>query len=148
MAGFDDLPYLRTGGRGFLWHGELFVTGRLADLIELDGRLIHPEDVEHTVERSTTVLHGRRCAAVPYGERDDEIAVAAEIRLPLPLEGQHRAAIESVIREAVAAQHGVQIAQIVLLPIGTIPVTTSGKVQRVKTQALIAHPQPEAALVK
>jgi acyl-CoA synthetase (AMP-forming)/AMP-acid ligase II len=140
LAGFDELPYLRTGDRGFLWENELFVTGRLADLIELEGRSLHPEDIEHTVERSSTVLHGRRCAVVSYceGSEGDRFAVVAEVRLPLPLDAQQRAELESVIREAVRTEHGIDITEVLLLRTGAIPVTTSGKVQRAKTRALVA----------
>ncbi|MBG6105980.1 acyl-CoA synthetase (AMP-forming)/AMP-acid ligase II [Micromonospora vinacea] len=143
VAGFDEQPHLRTGDRGFLWKGELFVTGRLADLIEIDGWLLHPEDVEHTVERSSPTLHGRRCAVLPYGKSGDHLVVAAEVRLPLPLAAQRRAELESVIREAVKAEHGVDVAAIVLMRTGGLPVTTSGKVQRVKARALIAEQMPE-----
>ncbi|KAB1927954.1 fatty acyl-AMP ligase [Micromonospora sp. ALFpr18c] len=145
MAGFDEQPYLRTSDRGFLWEGELFVTGRLADVIDLDGRLLHPEDVEHTVERSNTALHGRRCAVVPYGEKGDRLAVAAEVRLPLPLDAPRQAEFESVIREAVRAEHGVEVDVIVLVPTGALPVTTSGKVRRVKARALVAELLPAPA---
>ncbi|GIH20557.1 acyl-CoA synthetase [Rugosimonospora africana] len=138
MSGFDDTPYLRTGDRGFHWRGELFVTGRLADLIEADGWLLQPEDIEHTVERSTQLLHGRRCAIVPYGPKSDRLALLAEVRVPLPLDGQQRAELESAIREAVTIEHDITIAEIRLVPTGTIPVTTSGKVQRVKARDLVA----------
>lgn len=141
MAGFDRQPYLRTGDRGYLWQGELFVTGRLADVIEIDGWLLHPEDVEHTVERSAAVLHGRRCAVIPYGKKGDRLAVVAEVRLPLPLDPERREELESVVRGSVRAEHGAEIDEIELLPTGSLPVTTSGKVQRTKARALLAAHQ-------
>jgi acyl-CoA synthetase (AMP-forming)/AMP-acid ligase II len=137
MSGFDELPYLRTGDRGFLWEGELFVTGRLADLLELQGRRVHAEDVEHTVERSDATLHGRRVAVVPHGEKDDELALAVEIRASLPLGAARRQEIEGAIRAAVTAEHHLDIAEVVFLRPGSLPVTTSGKVQRAKTRALL-----------
>ncbi|MFG1914312.1 fatty acyl-AMP ligase [Micromonospora sp. NPDC048898] len=139
LAGsFDDQPYFRTGDRGFLWETELFVCGRLADLIRFNGRLLQPEDIEHAVERGVAELNGRRCAVVPYGVQGEQLAMAAEIRLELPLDDRDRDAIESAIRKMAAAEHSVDIAKIVLLPTGAIPVTTSGKVKRTKTRDLVA----------
>ncbi|GAA2675673.1 fatty acyl-AMP ligase [Actinoplanes palleronii] len=141
IDGFDEQPYLRTGDRGFLFEDELFVTGRLADLIQLDGWLFHPEDVEHTVERSVDLLHGRRCAVVPLGDKGDRLALVAEVRMPLPLDPGLRVQIEAMVRAAVGNEHGIEISEIELLPTGSIPVTTSGKVQRAKTRALLAANQ-------
>ncbi|MFG1881300.1 fatty acyl-AMP ligase [Micromonospora sp. NPDC049102] len=137
IAGFDEQPYLRTGDRGFLWQGELYVCGRLADVINLEGLTLHPEDIEHTVERSLSELHGRRCAAVPLGPKQDQLAVVAETTLRLPLDAETQARVEGAIRSAVLAEHGVSLADIRLLPTGGIPVTTSGKVKRAKTRALL-----------
>ncbi|GIG03181.1 fatty acyl-AMP ligase [Catellatospora citrea] len=135
LDGFDERHYLRTGDLGFLWEGELFVTGRAADAIEIDGRMLHPEDVEYTIERSIPVLHGRRCAVFPDGHEAKGLAAVVEVRLPLPLDPERQEMIEFAIRKIVRIEHGVELAQILLLPTGTIPVTTSGKVQRAKTRA-------------
>ncbi|SDT10716.1 fatty acyl-AMP ligase [Actinoplanes derwentensis] len=138
ISGFDGQDYFRTGDLGFLHHGELFVTGRLADVIEVDGRFLHPEDVEFTIEGCHPALRGRRCAVVPNGPALDRLAVAAEVRLALPVDAVLRAEIESAIRSAVRDRHDVEITEIVLVPTGSIPVTTSGKVRRLRARALFA----------
>lgn len=138
IAGFDERAYLRTGDLGFVWGGELFVAGRLADVIRFDDRILFPEDLEHTVERSTPRLYGRRCAVVALDDTGTvRLAALAEIRQTRPLEPAERAAIESAIRDAVQAEHAVDIDEIRLLPTGAIPVTTSGKVQRNRARAAI-----------
>jgi acyl-CoA synthetase (AMP-forming)/AMP-acid ligase II len=130
LTGFDHRNYLRTGDLGFLWDGELFVVGRLADLIMLDGRMIQPADLEYTVERSHPALEGRRCVVVAYGEDDARLAVAVEVRAEPP-------GLADVVRAAVAAEHDVEITDVLVLPIGALPVTTSGKVQRSRCREML-----------
>ncbi|HEV7508303.1 MAG TPA: amino acid adenylation domain-containing protein [Thermoanaerobaculia bacterium] len=125
-------PFLRTGDLGFVTSGELFVTGRLKDLIILRGRNHYPQDVEITVERSHPALRPG-CSAAFAVERDGEerLAVVAEVHR------EHRqddaaeiAGIVAAIRRAVADEHEVAPDAVVLLRPATLPKTSSGKIQR------------------
>ncbi|MGB8493200.1 MAG: fatty acyl-AMP ligase [Candidatus Acidiferrum sp.] len=141
-------PFLRTQDLGFMKDGELFVTGRLKDLIIISGRKLYPQDIELTVEQSHPALRPACCAAFSVdGVGEERLIVAAEIepryqpavckspggearahpngRLPLDVEVVVRA-----IRRAVAEEHDVRVHRVVLLRAGRIPKTTSGKVQR------------------
>jgi amino acid adenylation domain-containing protein len=121
-------PFLRTGDLGFLKDGELFVTGRLKDLIIIRGRNHYPHDIELTVERSHPALRPG-CGAAFAAEVD------GQERLVIVQELDHRqpAAAETVmqsIRQAVSEEHEIQVDAIVLVKAGTILKTSSGKIQR------------------
>jgi acyl-CoA synthetase (AMP-forming)/AMP-acid ligase II len=146
-------PFLRTGDLGFMKDGELFVTGRLKDLIIISGRNLYPHDIELTVEQSHPALRPARCAAFSVDATDGErLIIAAELKpryQPLirnPPDGQARAHpngrlpldVEAVVRDirrAVAEEHDVRAHTVVLLPVGCVPKTTSGKVQRYACKA-------------
>ncbi len=129
-------PYLRTGDLGFFHQGELFVTGRLKDLVIIAGRNHHPHDLERTVEQSHPAVRPSCSAAfaVEVGGQE-RLVVAAELeRRALP---DHRAGpwdggveIVRAIRRAVAERHDVPVHAVVLVRTGGIPKTSSGKVQR------------------
>ena len=122
-------PFLRTGDLGFLRDGELFVTGRLKDLIIIRGRNYYPQDIELTVERSHPALR-------PGGSAAFSIDVAGEEQLVVvqEVERRHQDAeidtLAAAIREAVARQHELHIYAVTLLRSGSIPKTSSGKIQR------------------
>ena len=151
-------PYLRTGDLGFLKDGELFVTGRLKDLIIIGGRNLYPNDIELTVEQSHASVRSGGCAAFSVDVTDDErLIVAAEVerrqaadparangvdqthsangyrRNPWTHEGLD--AVVRAIRRAVSEQHDIRVHAVVLLRAGGIPRTPSGKVQRRICQA-------------
>jgi proline-specific peptidase len=121
-------PFLRTGDLGFLAGGELYVTGRLKDLIILRGRNHYPQDVELTAERAHADLH-------PGGGAAFSVEVGVEERLVIVHEvARHRKdgieAIAEAVRGAVAAEHEVQVQEVVLIRQAGLPKTSSGKVQR------------------
>ncbi|HVG10617.1 MAG TPA: AMP-binding protein, partial [Thermoanaerobaculia bacterium] len=121
-------PFLRTGDLGFLRNGELFVTGRLKDLIILRGRNLYPQDLELSAERSHPELRLGCSAAFP-------VEVGSEERLVVACELEHRArspyaAVVEAIRQAITEEHEIQPHEVVLLETGTIPKTSSGKIQR------------------
>jgi acyl-CoA synthetase (AMP-forming)/AMP-acid ligase II len=145
-------PFLRTGDLGFLRDGELFVTGRLKDLIIIDGRNLYPHDIEVTVEQSHAAVRPGCCVAFSVDVADEErLIIAAEVErryqpLRHELNGESRehsngslrngkssAALDEVvraIRRAVAEAHDVRVHAVVLVKAGSIPKTPSGKVQR------------------
>lgn len=122
-----DVPFLRTGDLGFLRHGELFVTGRLKDLIILRGANHYPQDIEATAEAAhSDVVPGR---VIAFGEQIDgaeSLVVVADVRRDTAALAQ----VANAIRRSVSEAHGVSPGAVVLTPMGTVPTTTSGKLRR------------------
>ena len=133
LSGVDDRVFLRTGDLGFIDEGNLFVTGRLKDLIIIDGRNHYPQDIEQTVEAANPAIRAGACAAFSIdtggGER---LVIAAEVRRRGPERYRVNGIDEAVrtIRRAVAEVHGVEVHQVRLLEPGSIPKTSSGKLRR------------------
>ena len=129
-ARLPDSPerdFLRTGDLGFLRDGEIFITGRLKDLIIIRGRNVYPQDLELTAEGAHPAVRPGCCAAFAVREEGTEaVALACEIQ---PKGVDPRAVAES-LRQAVAAAHEVSPVGILLLEPGGLPKTSSGKVQR------------------
>jgi acetylornithine/succinyldiaminopimelate/putrescine aminotransferase/acyl-CoA synthetase (AMP-forming)/AMP-acid ligase II/predicted amino acid dehydrogenase/acyl carrier protein len=134
-----DGPFLRTGDLGFLHQGELYVKGRLKELIILRGRNHYPHDLEDTVERSHPAVSPGFCAAFSVEAAGcEQLAVVAEVRREQRRSADLEAVIQAV-REAIALEHGVAASAVVLLRPGGLPKTTSGKTQRGRTRdALLA----------
>ncbi len=127
-------PFLRTGDLGFLHDGELFVTGRLKDLVIIRGRNHYPQDIEHTVENSHEALRAGGCAAFSVEtDAGEELVVVQELERRFVRSADFEAVI-SAIRRAVAENHELQIHAVVLIRTGSIPKTSSGKIQRRATR--------------
>ncbi|WP_413805554.1 fatty acyl-AMP ligase [Streptomyces sp. OE57] len=129
--GDDGRTWLRTGDLGFLRDGELYPTGRLKDLIVVDGRNHHPVDLELTVEEAAPAVRRGHVAAFPVGLLDDageRVVVVAE--LDREREAGDQEAVRTAIRAAVLARHSLELADVVLIRRGCLPKTTSGKVRR------------------
>ena len=120
--------FLRTGDLGFLLDGELFVTGRLKDLIIIDGANHYPQDIERTVSASHQALDGTDCAAFSVEVEGREALVIAAA-LP-PAFRASLAEVQRAIRTAVAAQHDLRIHDLRLVKRADIPKTASGKIKR------------------
>ena len=121
-------PFLRTGDLGFTHDGELFVTGRLKDMLIIHGRNHYPQDLEATVARSHASLRAGWAAAFTVGEGPEQ-----QVVIIVELERHQRAAAAQVvgdIRRDVAREHDLVVDSIVLVRAGTIPRTSSGKIQR------------------
>ncbi|HSS76217.1 MAG TPA: AMP-binding protein, partial [Thermoanaerobaculia bacterium] len=124
----SDGPFLRTGDLGFVADGELYVTGRLKDLIILRGRNHYPQDLERTAEGSHPDLRPGNAAAFAVETGGEERLVIA-----LEVERRRRDRLEELaeaVRRSVAEEHEVTVWEVVLLRAGTLPKTSSGKVQR------------------
>jgi 8-amino-7-oxononanoate synthase len=129
LAGTDGDGFLRTGDLGFLHQDELFITGRLKDMIIIRGANHYPQDIEATVEGAHACLRPGASAAVSLTREDEEcLGVVAEVQDGLDADALE--AVAGAIRSAVAGAHGVAPHTIALLPAGRLPKTSSGKLQR------------------
>ncbi|MBC3304370.1 non-ribosomal peptide synthetase [Pseudomonas sp. SWRI18] len=122
--------WLRTGDLGFIRDGEVYITGRLKDLLIVRGHNLYPQDIEQTIEREVEVVRKGRVAAFAVNDQGLEgIGIAAEISRSvqkiLPPE-----ALVKAIRQAVAEAYQQAPSVVVLLNPGALPKTSSGKVQR------------------
>ncbi|WP_139113303.1 non-ribosomal peptide synthetase, partial [Pseudomonas sp. 34 E 7] len=122
--------WLRTGDLGFIRDGEVYITGRLKDLLIVRGHNLYPQDIEQTIEREVEVVRKGRVAAFAVNDHGVEgIGIAAEISRSvqkiLPPE-----ALIKAIRQAVAEACQEAPCVVVLLNPGALPKTSSGKVQR------------------
>lgn len=129
LAGTGERPFLRTGDLGFLKNGELFVTGRLKDLIIIRGRNHYPHDIERTVEECHPALRPGAGAAFAITEGDEEQLVVVQEMEPRS-QALDLQAVTTAIRQTVAQAHEVSVFAVVLIKAGTLPKTSSGKVQR------------------
>lgn len=119
--------FLRTGDLGFLLEGELYVVGRVKDLVILRGRNLYPDDLERSVERAVPAVRPGCVAAFSVDHGDEEkLVIVAEAD---PAKGAPPEVVKAM-RAAIARDHDAQLAEVVLLPPGAILKTTSGKIQR------------------
>ena len=143
-------PWLRTGDLGFVRDGELYITGRLKDLVIVNGRNIYPQDVEMLVEEVAGFLEPNRCAVFGVDDGGQErlaIVLEADRRLVrIARRGRDDAAslaqldaLVGRIRSAVASRFGTTVELLVLVRPGSFPRTSSGKVQRALCRALAAR---------
>jgi acyl-CoA synthetase (AMP-forming)/AMP-acid ligase II len=133
----DNGCWLATGDLGVYIDGELYVTGRIKDLIIVDGRNHYPHDVETTVSEASTAVRSGYVAAFsvpadvldpPNGHSGEQVVIVAERAV-----GAGRtdpASVTETVRAAVSRQHRIRIADVRLVAAGTIPRTTSGKLAR------------------
>ncbi|WP_038860411.1 non-ribosomal peptide synthetase, partial [Pseudomonas sp. R62] len=122
--------WLRTGDLGFIRAGELFVTGRLKDMLIVRGHNLYPQDIEQTVEREVEVVRKGRVAAFAVTHDGEEgIGIAAEISRSVQKILAPDALIKA-IRQAVAEAYQEAPSVVVLLNPGALPKTSSGKLQR------------------
>lgn len=128
LAGSAAGPYLRTGDLGFVWDGELFVTGRIKDVLVIRGRNHHPQDLEATVQAVDPALP-EGCGAAFEVELVGEPRLIVVQEVARGFRGE-TAPLVGGIRQAVAELHGLQVHDLVFLEPGGLPKTSSGKVQR------------------
>lgn len=125
----DD--FLRTGDLGFLHDGALYITGRIKDLIVVHGVNHYPHDLEQTVERAHPAIR-RGCTAVCSldGSGEDRVLVVAEVDVSKLAVHTELAAVAQQVCVDVMRHHDVAPASVAFIPPGSLPKTSSGKVQR------------------
>jgi fatty acid CoA ligase FadD28 len=128
--GTPEDHWLRTGDLGFFSEGELFIVGRIKDLLIVRGRNLYPDDIEATV---TDISRGRAAAIALVNEATERLVVIAEFKK----RGQSNEEIADNLRNAqeeitsaISNSHGIGIEDLILVAPGSIPITTSGKVRR------------------
>lgn len=128
--GTPEGPWLRTGDLGVIHDGQLFIVGRIKDLVIVDGRNHYPDDIEGTIQEIT----GGRAAAISIpADRTERLIAIVEIKKRGGAQEDGSVILRTVKREvtsAISKSHGVRVADLVLVPPGSIPITTSGKVRR------------------
>ena len=138
--------FLRTGDLGFLYQAEMYVMGRLKDLLIIQGRNYYPQDIEHTVEQSHDLLRAGCSAAFsvaastpanPDASNTINPEQSATEQLVVAVEVERRGmktfdvkAVAGAVRQAIAQNYGLQPQALCFLKIGTLPKTSSGKIQR------------------
>ncbi len=128
-----DSDWLRTGDLGMFFAGQLYVTGRIVDLLSLDGRTHYPQQIEESAADASPLIRRGYVAAFsapvdPDGAGPEQLVIVAE-RATGTSRSDIGAAIEAV-RTAVQQRHGVTPADVRIIPAGAIPRTTSGKLAR------------------
>jgi fatty acid CoA ligase FadD32 len=145
----DDATWVRTGDYGAFYDGELYITGRVKDLVIIDGRNHYPQDLEYSAQESTKAIRTGFVAAfsVPANQLPDQVFENAHSGLTRDPDdtseqlvivgerapGSHKldqAPISDDIRAAIAVRHGVTVRDVLLTPAGAIPRTSSGKIGR------------------
>jgi fatty acid CoA ligase FadD21 len=128
--GTPDGPWLRTGDLGFIFEDELFIVGRVKDLLIVYGRNHYPEDIEATVQEIT----GGRVAAISVPmDRTEKLVTIIEFKKRGDSDADAMRRLSDVkndVTSAISKSHGLNVADVVLVAPGSIPTTTSGKIRR------------------
>lgn len=130
LADTNEGPYLRTGDLGYSSNGELFVTGRLKDLIIIRGRNYYPQDIEQTVESAHPALRPGCTAAFAIEVDGEEKLVVIQEVTRHAVRNVNTDEVFDAIRTSVAQAHELQVYAVELLKPSRIPKTSSGKIQR------------------
>lgn len=136
-------PFLRTGDLGFLYQGDLYITGRHKDLIIVRGRNYYPQDIEYTVEKCHPAMRpGCGAAFSILVEGSEQLVIVQEVRQTQP--GQYNwQEIINEVRYEVAREHGLRVYGILLIPPAAIPKTSSGKIMRSEARNMYLEDQFE-----
>jgi acyl-CoA synthetase (AMP-forming)/AMP-acid ligase II len=143
LADTGEGPFLRTGDLGFLQGDEVFIVGRIKDLIIIRGMNHHPQDIEWTVQAAHPALRPENGAAFSVliaGE--EKLVIAQEVEV----EGGSDLRIEEIariIRGEVANAHDLNVFALLLLRRGSLPKTASGKLQRQACRWFFTHGGPQ-----
>ena len=123
--------WLHTGDLGFLLDGQVYVTGRLKDLIIVNGRNVHPQAVEWAVAECDGVRRGNVVAFSVPGDVGEELVAVVETKL----QEEDHADLAERVRRAIQRELSLSTSEVICLKPGSLPKTSSGKLQRRKTRA-------------
>lgn len=139
--------FLRTGDLGFLRKNNLFVTGRLKELIIINGANIYPQDVERSIQEEDPVLQENAGAVFSVESESgmDEVVVFQEISRQHVRDFNAEEVIDNIIKRVIA-NHEIPVLAVFLISPGRLPKTTSGKIQRMKCRAEYLAGNPEGVL--
>jgi fatty acid CoA ligase FadD21 len=128
--GTPEGPWLRTGDLGFVSDGEIFIVGRVKDLLIVYGRNHYPEDIESTVQEIT----GGRVAAISVPvDQTEKLVTIVELKKRGDSDEEalnKLTVVKNDVTAAISKSHGLNVADLVLVAPGSIPTTTSGKIRR------------------
>ncbi|MBT9544134.1 MAG: fatty acyl-AMP ligase [Candidatus Sericytochromatia bacterium] len=119
--------WLRSGDLGFIFEGDLFITGRRKELIILQGQNHSPPVIEQAVQTANTHFRTGCGAAFSVGESPEKLILVQEVRNECPLSASE---LEAIARKALAEAEGLHLDELVLVETGSLPKTSSGKIQR------------------
>jgi fatty acid CoA ligase FadD28 len=140
-AGTPEQAWLRTGDLGFVSDDELFIVGRIKDLLIVRGLNHYPDDIEATIQE----ISGGRVAAISVeDDHGEQLVVIVEAKKRGESEEEAMNALLNIKREvtsAISNSHGLSVADVVLAPRGSIPITTSGKIRRASCVELYRNDQ-------
>ncbi len=146
LTHYQNHSFLRTGDLGFFHGEELFITGRLKDLIIIGGSNYYPQDIEITVQQSDPALqpHGSTVFSVEIAD-EEQLVIIQEVKRTY-LRKLSTPTVITNIRQAVAAQHNLSIYGLVLVKPGSLPKTSSGKVRRSVCKELFLNENLEGVI--
>lgn len=137
IEGEDGTRWLRTGDLGCLDEtGEVYITGRLKDMMIIRGANFYPQDIEFTVERSHLALRAGHCAVFLSPKDERELLVAACEVVPDYVQRVDVDDVTGLVRQRVVREHDLTLHHVLLMPPGSILKTTSGKIRRQATREL------------
>lgn len=140
-----DRTYLRTGDIGYFMEGELYVAGRLKDVIIVRGCNHFPQDIENTAKRTHTLLQAGVGAAFAIDDDNDtKVVLVHEVRCRMVSPLVHEA--HDAVFRAISSLHRLSVQDIVFVRLGTIPITSSGKVRRRRCRELYVSGELQAIL--
>ena len=134
LNGSGQGPFLRTGDLGFVYEKELYITGRLKDLIIIRGVNHYPSDIEYTVAHSHPDLRPNACAAFSILKNGVEKLVIVQELKRSALRKTDFNPVMDEIRRSIAEEYELEAYAIVLIRTGSLPLTSSGKIQRRQTR--------------
>lgn len=137
IAGYPGYKFLKTGDLGFKWNNQLYVTGRMKDLIILHGENYYPQDIELSVSNSDISVRPGYCVAFSRNQEGIErLCIVAEIEREFYKKIDSKK-VEKNIKTKIFHDHGISVYEVVLLKPYKLPVTSSGKVQRALTRQMV-----------
>ena len=126
--GWRKQGWLKTGDLGYLVNGNIYITGRKKDLIIINGRNYDPQRIEWLCDDLPEVRKGSSVAFSRPGAASEELIIVLESRT------EDHAALKELVTQKVAEQLQLQATEVVICPLGSLPKTSSGKLQRSKTR--------------